>query len=78
MRLGAQHQAVRDAVDVRIDRDALDNAKPHVEHDVRRFAPHTRQFDELLHVGRYLAAVIGDDHLRGFHGVLGLALIKAE
>ena len=78
MRLGTQHQAVCDAVDVCIDRDALDNAKPHVEHDVRRFAPHARQLDELLHVGRYLAAVIGDDHLRGLHGVLGLALIKAE
>ena len=78
MRLGAQHQAVRDAVDVRIDRDALDNAKPHVEHDVRRLAPHARQLDELLHVGRYLAAVIGNDHLRGLHGMLGLTLIKAE
>ena len=78
MRLGAQHQAVCDAVDVCIDRDALDNAVPHVEHDVRRFASHARQLYKLLHVGRYLAAVVGDDHLRGLHGMLGLALIEAE
>lgn len=78
MRLGTQHQAVRDAVDVRIDRDALDNAKPHVEHDVRRFASHARQLHEFLHVGRYLAAIVGDDHLRGLDGMLGLALIKAK
>ena len=69
---------MRDAVDVCIDRDALNDAVPHVEHDVRRFAPHAGQLYEFLHVGRHLAAVIGNDHLRGLHGVLGLTLIKAE
>ena len=32
----ADHQAVRDAVDVRIHRDAFHDAKPNVEYDVRR------------------------------------------
>lgn len=78
MRLGTQHQAVRDAVDMRIHRDAFHDAVPHVEHDVRCLAPHARQLDEFLHVGRHLAAVVGNDHLRGLHGMLGLTLIKAE
>ena len=48
VRLGTQHQAVRDAVDVRIHRDAFHDAVPHVEHDVRRLAPNARQLYKLL------------------------------
>ena len=78
MRLGTQHQAVRNAVDMRVHRNALHDAIPHVEHDVRRLASHARQLHEFLHVGRHLAAIVGDDHLRGLDGMLGFALVEAE
>ena len=45
--LGEERQPVRDAVDVRVHRDALDDAKPHVHHDVGRLAPHAGQAREL-------------------------------
>ena len=78
VRLGREHEPVRDAVDVRVHRNALHNAKAHVEHDVCGLAPHAGEFDELRHVGWHLAAVVGHDHLGARHGVLGLGFVKAE
>ena len=78
MRLRTQHQTVRNAVDVCVHRNTLHDAIPHVEHDVCRLASHARQLHEFLHVGRHLAAIVGDDHLRGLDGMLGFALVEAE
>src|SRR5581483_3762574 len=54
---------VRDAEDVPIHRQPGD-AERVAEHDVRRLAAHARQLDELVHVGRHLAAMLGDESLR--------------
>jgi len=55
--------AVRYAQYVTIDRQT-GNAQRMSEHDVRRLAADARELRELLHVGRHLAAVFGDQLLR--------------
>ena len=55
--LGLSRQPVRDAVHVRVHRDALHDAKAHVEHDVGGLPAHARQARELLHRVGHLAAV---------------------
>ncbi len=78
MGLGRELEPVGDAVDVRVDRDSLNDAKAHIEHDVGCLSPHTRELDELFHIGRNVAAVIGNDHLSSLNAVLGLRFIEAE
>lgn len=78
MGLGREPHAVREAVHVRVDRDALHDAEAHVEHDVGGLAPHAWQARELGHRVRHLAAKVAHDHLRRLDGVAGLGLVEAE
>ena len=52
--------AVRHAQHMTIDRQP-GHAERVAEHDVRRLAADARQRRQLLHVGRHLAAVLGDE-----------------
>ena len=62
---------VRDPEHVSIDGQP-GNAKRMPEHDVRGLAADARQRGQLLHVGRHVAAVLGDEHLRHADQRLGL------
>ena len=78
MGLGREPHAVREAVHVRVDRDALHDAEAHVEHDVGGLASHARQARELGHRVRHLAAKVAHDHLCCLDGVAGLGLVETE
>ncbi len=78
MRLGRERQPMRNAIHMRIHRNAFNNAKANIKHDVCRLAPHTRKFYQLVHASRHLAAVVSHNHLSTLHRVLGLAFVKAQ
>src|SRR5262245_43155882 len=67
--------AVRHAQHVSIDREPW-YAERMTEHHIRGLAANTRQFRQPLHVGWYLASVLGDERLG--HADQGFGLLSKE
>ena len=71
-------QARGDAKHVGIDRNALDDTKRIIEHDIGRFSAHAWQGCELIHRAGDAAVKIRNDFLRAFDDVAGLGFVKSQ
>ena len=65
------------AEDVRVHRNALNDAERFVEDDVRRFPSDAGQLLDPIHVARDLSAEIRYDHACAFDAVGGLGMVEA-
>jgi len=75
--IGRPAESPRQATHVRIDDDALDDAKSVAQHHIGGFASHTGQRYEILYPAWHFAIVIGNDTLGGGANVLRLVVVKA-
>ena len=69
---------MRDAVDVRVDRNALHHAKDVVHDDVGRLAAHAGQLLQALVGVRHLAVEVDHDHAGAVDAVAGLVAEEAD
>ena len=76
--LGGPTEALRNALNVRVDDDALGSAECDAEHDVGRLASDARQLDQLGLCARHLTAVLFDEQLGQADDVLRLLAVHAD